>query len=119
MQAESDLRAVTVLLEGGQYAQACFAAQQASEKALKALAFLKGYDIVKSHSLLTIAEDLQINGSLKTFASKLDIYYITSRNPDALPDHGVPAEKFDLTLTEEARSMAEAFIAKVKESIAQ
>ncbi len=57
LQAESDLRSVYDLIKSSHYAQACFNSQQAAEKALKALAFFRGADLVKSHSLGTIAKE--------------------------------------------------------------
>ncbi len=114
LQAESDLRSVYDLIKSSHYAQACFNSQQAAEKALKALAFFRGADLVKSHSLGTIAKDLKINGELSSFAKKLDLYYLTSRYPDALPDHAVPAENFDESIAKEALAMAEVFVKKVK-----
>jgi HEPN domain-containing protein len=117
LQAESDLRSVADLTKNGHFAQACFYAQQSAEKALKALAFSRGADLVKSHSLHTIASDLGINGQLATFATKLDLYYLTARYPDALPDHAVPAENFDENMAREAFSMAEAFLKTVKQEV--
>lgn len=117
LQAESDLRSVKDLIKNGHYAQASFNSQQGAEKALKALAFFRGADLVKSHSLTTIAKDLQINGQLATYSTKLDIYYLTARYPDALPEHGVPSESFTQEIAEEALSMAEKFLARVKEEL--
>lgn len=114
LQAESDLRSVTDLIQSGHHAQACFNAQQAAAKALKALAFYRGSDLVKSHALTTIAKDLAINGELETFAVKLDIYYLTARYPDALPEHAVPSESFTREMSDEALKMARRFIEKVK-----
>lgn len=119
LQSESDLRSVEDLIKTGHYAQASFNAQQAAEKALKALAFFRGYDLIKSHSLDTIAKDLQINGELSTYAVKLDLYYLTARYPDALPENAVPSEKFNQAIADEAYSMAKAFVDKVKEAINQ
>ncbi len=116
-QAESDLRSVADLIKTGHYAQACFNAQQAAEKSLKALAFFRGYDLIKSHSLDTIAKDLQINGELSNYAVKLDLYYLTARYPDALPENAVPSEKFNQNIADEAYLMAKVFIDKVKEAI--
>lgn len=117
LQAESDLRAVAALSGSGLHAQACFNAQQSAEKALKALAFFRGADLFKSHSLQSIAADLAINGQLASFANKLDLYYLTARYPDALPDHAVPAESFDHVMADEALTMAKAFIDRVKNEI--
>jgi HEPN domain-containing protein len=117
LQAESDLRSVADLAKNGHYAKACFNAQQAAEKALKALAFFRGADLVKSHSLATIAKDLKINGELAGFSSKLDLYYLTARYPDALPDHAVPSENFDAIMAEEALQMAREFLNRVKKEL--
>lgn len=117
LQAESDLRSVVDLIKNGHYAQASFNAQQASEKALKALAFYRGSDLVKSHSLKTIAKDLGINGELENFAFKLDLYYISSRYPDALPENAVPSEEFNKTIADEALMMAKKFLEKVSEEL--
>jgi HEPN domain-containing protein len=117
LQSESDLRSVADLIKNGHYSQACFNAQQAAEKALKALAFFRGADLVKSHSLGTIAKDLKINGELTTFSMKLDIYYLTARYPDALPESAVPAENFDQTMATEAQNMAEKFLSRVKQEL--
>lgn len=117
LQAESDLRSVVDLIKGGHFAQACFNAQQASEKMLKALAFFRGADIVKSHSLTTIAKDLKINGDLANYAVKLDIYYLTARYPDALPENAVPSESFTRDMAEEAFRMADTFLRKIKQEI--
>ncbi|MHB8763439.1 MAG: HEPN domain-containing protein, partial [Deferrisomatales bacterium] len=50
-QAGNDLEWAAHSLAGGFFAQTCFIAQQAGEKALKALAYARGYDTVKTHSL--------------------------------------------------------------------
>ncbi|PWU12885.1 MAG: DNA-binding protein [Bdellovibrio sp.] len=117
LQAESDMRAVTDLIKNGHFAQACFNAQQAAEKALKALAFFRGSELVKSHSITTIAKDLGINGLLATYAVKLDLFYLAARYPDALPEHAVPSESFDLNISDEAFKMAQAFLNEVKKEI--
>jgi HEPN domain-containing protein len=114
LQAESDIRCVVDLIANGHYAQACFNAQQASEKALKALAFFRGADLVKSHSLDTICRDLKINGELEVYAAKLDLYYLTARYPDALPENAVPSENFNQVMARESLEMANSFLKKVK-----
>lgn len=117
LQAESDLRSVRDLIKTGHFSQACFNAQQAAEKALKAVAFFRGHDLVKSHSLATICKDLSINGTLATYSLKLDLYYLTARYPDALPENAVPAENFDQTMADEAQKMSEAFLHAAKKEI--
>lgn len=86
-------------------------------KGPEGLSFFRGADLVKSHSLKTIAQDLKINGELATFAAKLDLYYLAARYPDALPDHAVPSESFDSTIATEALEMAKSFLKKAKDEM--
>lgn len=90
-QAENDLLWANHSFKGQFYSQTCFIAQQASEKALKAYCFSKGYDIIRTHSLFQIIKSLGENGSLEKHARELDLYYISARYPDALPA-GAPFE---------------------------
>ncbi|MEJ2033878.1 MAG: HEPN domain-containing protein [Deltaproteobacteria bacterium] len=71
--------------EGRFFAQTCFIAQQAGEKALKAICLYKGYDIIRTHSLFQIVKTLGENDRLEKLAKELDLYYVTSRYPDAFP----------------------------------
>lgn len=116
-QARSDLVWGRDSLKSGHYAQTCFVAQQVGEKALKALAFLRGNDIVKSHSLVKISHELGINGEIKKAANRLDLYYISTRYPDSLPDSGVPSEYFDKEQATEALDMASMIIDKIEKEI--
>ncbi|MDO3378344.1 HEPN domain-containing protein [Geoalkalibacter halelectricus] len=90
-QAENDLQWARHSFSGGFFAQTCFIAQQAAEKALKSWCFFKGFDIVRSHSIFQIVRALGENGDLERWARELDIYYISARYPDALPA-GAPFE---------------------------
>jgi HEPN domain-containing protein len=58
-QARDDLLWARDTLNSGRYAQACFTAQQVGVKAIKALALKLGYDEVRSHSILEIANALK------------------------------------------------------------
>lgn len=100
-QAENDLLWAQHSYDGQFFSQTCFIAQQASEKALKAYCFTKGFDIVRTHSLYQIIKNLKENGILEKNARELDIYYISARYPDALPS-GAPYE----IITEEQASRA-------------
>lgn len=100
-QAENDLLWAKHSFNGNFYSQTCFIAQQASEKALKAYCFSKGYDIIRTHSLFQIVKSLGENGSLEKHARELDLYYISARYPDALPS-GAPFE----IITEEQAAKA-------------
>jgi HEPN domain-containing protein len=67
---------------------ACFAAQQAAEKAVKALHLSRGA-IVWGHSVLDALEALPpqtgVTEELRDAARRLDKYYIPTRYPDAYP----------------------------------
>ena len=117
-QAENDLLWAKDTLEQERYAQACFTAQHVGEKALKALAFKRGYDVVRSHSLREIAESLEIDGEIAGMAKRLDLYYISARYPDAFPS-GAPFEYFTRDQGEEAVSFAERIIAAVRTRVAE
>jgi HEPN domain-containing protein len=80
-------------------------AQQCAEKALKAVALARGFDRVKSHSILDIARALGINGEIEKAAKRLDLYYMTARYPDALPA-GAPFDYFTSEQAEEAVALA-------------
>ncbi len=103
-QAENDLQWAEHSLEGGFYAQTCFVAQQAAEKALKALSFFRGYDEIRTHSLYLIIRAFEGAEEVGKDAQFLDLYYISSRYPDAFPA-GAP---FELITQEQAHQALEA-----------
>ncbi|WP_448568681.1 HEPN domain-containing protein [Thermus sp.] len=88
-QAWDDWEAGTLLLERSKHAQAAFLAQQAGEKALKALWIALGLD-PWGHSLARLLQDLPPEEAsalhpLLPQALALDKLYIPTRYPDALP----------------------------------
>jgi HEPN domain-containing protein len=113
-QAKADLAWGKDTLAHNHFAQACFIAQQVSEKAIKALAYARGAALVKGHSILATIRALALNGELEEFAKRLDQYYISSRYPDAQPA-GIPSDYFTATQAQEAMRMAEIFITRVEE----
>lgn len=108
-QAENDFLWAKDTLTGGKYAQVCFICQQVAEKSLKAVAYLKGSDIVKSHSVMEIARSLNINGEIENIAKRLDLYYISTRYPDAFPS-GAPFEFYTREQAEEAIIFADTIL---------
>lgn len=95
------------------FAQTCFVCQQVGEKTLKALAYFRGADLVKSHSVKTIAKELGENGEIEFMGQKLDLYYIPTRYPDAFME-GAPFEYFEESQAKEAIEFAEKIIDLVK-----
>jgi len=116
-QAENDLLWAEHSFNGGFFAQTCFVAQQASEKALKAYCFFKGFDTIRSHSLFQIIKSLGENGTLEKNARELDLYYISARYPDALPS-GAPFEIITDEQASKALQSAQAIYQTIQERLA-
>ena len=95
------------------FAQACFIAQQAGEKALKAIAYAVGERVVLGHSLVELIDRLEdrVNeiGALKELGGILDQYYVPTRYPNGLPG-GVPFEAFGESQAKAAIEAAGRFI---------
>lgn len=108
-QAQSDFAWGNSSLAGGHFSQTCFVAQQVAEKAAKAIAFHRGAEIVRSHSVFAIARELKVNGPLAEAARRLDQYYVAARYPDAQPA-GAPFELFTEDQAVEALAYAKRFI---------
>ncbi len=89
--AKEDLLATETLASAGIYALACFHAQQAAEKALKALWRLIDADpwghsvkkLIMDFPRKDMIEDLE---ALTDKAALLDKFYIPTRYPNGLPD---------------------------------
>lgn len=88
LQARSDLEHARKSLDIGDYDWACFAAQQAAEKAAKAL-HMKLHQVAWGHSVFDLLhelpEELPAPESLLEKAKSLDRHYIPPRYPDAHP----------------------------------
>jgi len=91
--SESDLDAARILQQGGKFAHACFHAQQAGEKAVKALWHLVDAD-PWGHSIKKLIQDLETVDNtvhlrlapLIQDGAVLDRFYIPTRYPNGLPD---------------------------------
>lgn len=118
--AEDDLDAAGVLRKNNKYPHACFHAQQAGEKALKALWHYADAD-PWGHSIRKLIEDLQnvdlklydrFKGLLKT-GTVLDRYYIPTRYPNGLPEL-TPGEAYLEEDAEQCIQKATEILAAVK-----
>ena len=116
-QAENDLLWGKSSFAEGFFSQTCFISQQVGEKCLKAYAYFQGAEIIKGHSLVLIARDLNINGKIKEASEKLDLYYITARYPDSLPVNIEPSKYFSKEQAAESLQQAESILVKIKEMI--
>ena len=95
-QTEKDLENALWETKGRFFEWACFSAQQAAERALKAL-YQKLGGVAWGHSVFNLLkgleEKLEVPEELFRIARKLDQYYIPSRYPNGW-DAGIPHEYF-------------------------
>jgi HEPN domain-containing protein len=115
-QARADLEDAKYLLKGGRFNTACFTAQQAAEKALKAFLYFKGAVEVWGRSvadLCTNCAELETSFSeLVKPGALLDKYYIPTRYPNGLPG-GIPKNAFDEVEADRAVEIAKRIIEQV------
>ena len=117
---EDDLDAAVVLRENGKFPQACFYAQQAAEKALKAIWYYRDAD-PWGHSIRKLIEDLGnvdlvLYDRLKSLlraGTVLDRFYIPTRYPNGLPEL-TPGEAYLDEDAEECIRQANQILAAVK-----
>lgn len=112
--ARDDLESARYLAAGGRFAPACFFAQQAAEKAVKAVHYRQGARSVIGHNVRALVERLSPRSStldaLLDAARELDLFYVPTRYPNGL-DSGTPAEAFSAAQSARAMDLAERFIA--------
>ena len=108
-QAEADLAHARHAIEDGDHDWACFAAQQAAEKAAKAAHQALGQD-AWGHSVTELLQALQshvpvVDEAMLDRARLLDKLYVATRYPNGLPA-GAPADYY--TRAEAERAIADA-----------
>jgi HEPN domain-containing protein len=110
--ARDDLDSARYLASGGRHAPACFFAQQAAEKAVKAVHYGQGARSVIGHSVRVLAEKLSPRvatlDALIDAARELDLFYVPTRYPNGL-DSGTPAEAFSAAQSARAIELAARF----------
>jgi len=115
-QALRDFKAARDSLEDGNYEWSCFQAQQAAEKAIKALLYAYGRS-AWGHSLVELLNYLrsvvEVGEELYVAARELDRHYIPSRHPNAF-ESGYPGMYYDRPTAERAISCAEVVLGWVK-----
>lgn len=108
-QARRDLEHARHALEDKEFEWACFAANQAAEKALKALYQAAGAD-AWGHSVFALLEnlppDFPADATLKDLAKELDKHYIPPRYPNAYPQ-GAPYDYYTKAEADRAIAIAE------------
>ena len=107
-------------VDGGFYAAACFQAQQAAEKALKAYLYYRRHRFVHGHSVSELAARCakydESFTTLKKGLAMLDRFYIPTRYPNGLPG-GIPAEAYFAEDAEQALAVAEEALSFVRERL--
>lgn len=92
-QAQTDLGAAHLLTDGFP-ALACFHAQQAAEKALKAVLYAAGNRPVLGHAIAELGQEVEARdpsfAQLRAEAARLDRYYIPTRYRTASPRERTP-----------------------------
>lgn len=121
-QAEADLRAADLSATGGAYEWACFQAQQAGEKALKAFLYSQGLTSIVTHSLRRLLRECQtLDPSFAELADAgrlLDQHYIPTRYPSGLDEEVPPARYYEKGDAETCLRSARSILARVKPSFA-
>ena len=117
-QARWDLKSARDSKAAGNYEWACFQAQQAAEKALKAVIVAAGAAHPPTHSVrILLAECARLVPRFAELrrAAELDQFYAATRYPDALPGD-VPHDFFTEEAAERCLSLASSVIAFVTKS---
>lgn len=116
-QSEYDLKVAEWNQQGGFFAPACFWAQQSAAKSLRAFLFLNSEDARETRSVVDLLDRaITYEEEFRRFvglSTSLDLYYKTSRFPDALPG-GIPAEVISERDSRDAIKQASDIIAVVE-----
>ena len=116
LQAEKDLETAEIARNAGRHEWACFATQQAAEKAVKALHL--GQE-AWGHLVARLLKELplQVPQELVEKARYLDGLYIPTRHPDAFPE-GPLAEHYGPLQSEDAIGYAREILGFVRAQMA-
>ncbi|MFN3286027.1 MAG: HEPN domain-containing protein [bacterium] len=113
VQAQADLRHARHALEDGDFDWACFAAQQAAEKAVKAV-FQRRHLEARGHVISILLKNLPsgivVPEDVLDAARLLDKFYIPTRYPNSL-EQGAPTEFYTRREAEEAIERAQSVLA--------
>lgn len=111
-QAQRDLEQAEDSLKAGRHEWACFAAQQAAEKAVKALHLHFGQEVwghVVAEGLQLLPSEVQLPPELVEKAQFLDNLYIGPRYPNTHPS-GAPYQHYGRIQSEQAIAFAREII---------
>ena len=117
-EASADLRHAEKSLEIGHYNWACFAARQAAEKALKALAMHILGELPRSHDLVRLYRLVRDQAGLaldEEALARLTMYYTVARYPNAGLE--APSEEVSRGQAEEAVATARRVLDEVSKAV--
>ena len=116
-QAGHDLEAAQIDFKNKFFADACYSAEQAAQKALKGYLYFKGSPLVWKHSVKELASEcVGYDNAFSEFLETgkiLDQYYIPTRYPDVLAPPAVPFESYTENQALEAIELAGKILDKV------
>ena len=119
-EGEEDLAVAKVLCQSEHYSHACFHAQQAAEKVVKAFLYTNGVEDPWGHSVSKLIADAKSYATsfekYAPLAAQLDRFYIPTRYPNGLPG-GLPSESYFKEDAEVAIEHAKTIITATKEYI--
>ena len=119
-EAQYDLETARYLAEGRRFNTACFVAQQAAEKAVKAFLYAQGVEEPWGHSVATLLGEAatfdQSLGSIAELGAVLDKFYIPTRYPNSLPG-SIPSRAYVAADADQAIGAAEQVLAAVRQRI--
>ena len=117
--AEDDLTYARHARDGGFFPPACFHAQQAAEKAVKAVHYARGARTVIGHSVRGLIDRLSpaapALAALRDDGARLDLLYVPTRYPNGLAE-GAPSEAFTGTQAGDAIAAAERIVAAARQA---
>ena len=119
-QARADLAAAVDSTAAGHHEWACFQAQQAGEKALRAFLYARGRTSIVTHGLRRLAREAAgfdaAFGDLDEAARLLDQHYIPTRYPNGLDVETAPAACYEEKDAEQCLRSARSILARVSAS---
>jgi HEPN domain-containing protein len=117
-QAERDLEQARASARDERHEWACFAAQQAAEKAVKALHLAMGQEAF-GHTIAKLLTELpiQADGVLVEKARVLDNFYVPTRSANGHPE-GAPFEHYGVLQSHEAIAYAGEILGFVRARLA-
>jgi len=119
-QAQHDIRAAAHSREGDFHEIACFLAQQAAEKALKAYLYARGERPVLGHATHLLVQRCAAYEpgflDLLDGCRRLDQYYIATRYPNGIPD-GIPHDLYTAAQSAEAVTFTHALIGAITRTL--